>query len=106
METGAECRPCADDHPVSATTVAIMVLLVVVLICYFAGCFRRGRREGFVSPRAQEVYATTREVFGQKDATYSEFKTQVPGADAVLYTDMRSLWKSGGLSPEAVQKAL
>lgn len=91
----------------SATTVAIVVLIAVLVICYFAGCFRRGRREGFVSQRAQEVYATTREVFGQKqDATYSEFKTHVPGADAVLYTDMRSLWKSGGLSPESVQQAL
>jgi hypothetical protein len=100
MESGLLCQP------VSATAVAILVLLAVLVIYYFA-CRPGRRREGFVTQRAHEVYAGSKEVFGQKqDATYSEFKTRVPGADAVLYTDMRSLWKAGNMSPESVQKTL
>jgi hypothetical protein len=91
-----------------ATSVAIIVLLVVVVIYYFTRWLARGRRDGFTSRRAQEVYQSTRELFDRTGgaATYSEYKTTLSDADPVLYTDVRRLWKEGRLSPEEVAKVI
>ena len=102
----AECRPCAEvRRPVSAITVAIVVVLAVVIICYLASWIGRRRKEGFVSQKAQEVYSNSKALFDttRGDVSYSTFKTRVPGADPVTYTDVRKLWRGGNLTPEAVQ---
>lgn len=107
--SGQQCRPCAAPYkPVSATTVAVVVLLAVVIIYYFTRWLARGRRDGFASRRAQEVYQATRELFDRTGgaATYSEYKTSLQDADPVLYTDVRRLWKEGRLSPEEVAKVI
>jgi len=93
--------------------VVISLLAVLsVLLAYYAGrslWLLRRTRDRFVSPRAHEVFRGTQAVFDQTggNATYSEYKARMaPGVDAVVYSDLRSLWKSGGLTPEAVQEVI
>jgi len=87
---------------------AAVLLLALVAVCYLAAWLVRGRRDGFATRRAQEVYQTSRELFDRTSgaATYSEYKTTLSGADPVLYTDVRRLWKEGRLSPEEVGKVI
>jgi hypothetical protein len=102
------CRSCAEpDNPPSAVSIAVVVLIAIVVIYYFTK-WLGGTRDGFVSRRAQEVYQASQELFSRTggNASFSEFKTAAPGAEAVLYTDARSLWKQGKLTPEAVEKVL
>ena len=101
------CRPCEEpDRPVSAVTVAVVVIAAIVLIYYLAS--PRGRRDKFVSRQALEVYRSSRELFERTGgtATFSEFKSVAPDADAVIYSDARALWKKGELSPERLQEML
>lgn len=105
------CRPCTEPvRPVSAVTVALVVILAIIIICCLVRWLGgRGRqKEGFVTPRARELCDASRELFDRTrgGATYSEFKTSYGGADPVLYTDLRNLWKAGNLTPEAVQTIL
>ena len=89
-------------------SIAAIVLLAVIVIYCGARWFAHGRRDGFVSRRAQEVYQTTRELFDRTGgaATYSEYKTTLSDVDPVLYTDVHRLWREGRLSPEEVAKVL
>jgi hypothetical protein len=100
------CSCAGARGPASAATLAAVILLVIVLAC----CLLRGlrRREGFASARAHEVYGSSRDLFERTrgGAAYSEFRARVKGADAVLYTDVRGLWKKGALNPDAVQGVL
>jgi hypothetical protein len=96
----------------NALCIAIVMLLTFAAI-YCVACRlcrrRRRHRDNFASRRAHEVYQTTRVLFNQKggDATYSEYKTTLGGgADPVLYTDVRRLWREGRLSPEEVEKVI
>ena len=109
-------RPCPTvtcsevAEPVSAVQVALVVILAIILIYYivrFLG-YLGGRRDTFVSKRAQEVHDRAREVFseGGGDARYSDYKKKVPGADPVQYTDVRRLFKEGKMSPYTVEAAL
>lgn len=103
------CRPCTEtERSVSAVTVAVAVIAAIILIYYLTGWLGHRPRDKFVSQRAQEIYRSSREIFERTggNATFSEYKTAVPGAEAVLYTDARSLWKRGELSPERLQEML
>jgi type II secretory pathway pseudopilin PulG len=100
------CRPCTEPlAPVSAVTVAVVVVLAVIAIYYLTRWLDRRHKDGFVSQQAQEIYNSSRDLFGrtQGNATYSEFKTSASGVDPVMYTDIRSAWKAGELTPERVQ---
>lgn len=104
----SRCRPCATSYkPVSATIVAVIVLLAVVLIFYMIKHLG-GAKENFATQRAHEVYTSSRDLLNQTqgNATYSEFKTAVDGADAVLHSDARRLWKAGRLTPDEIQKVI
>ncbi|MFA6166962.1 MAG: hypothetical protein WC700_10115 [Gemmatimonadaceae bacterium] len=90
--------------------IAALVVVACVLV-FLAVKLLPGRRRGgdtFVSERARAVHKESKEYFdrAQDRATYSEFKAATSGADPVLYTDVRSLWQQGALTPEAVQKTL
>lgn len=87
---------------------ATMVVAAIALIAAAVMLRKRRGRERFASQRAHEVYRGTRDMFdkSQGSTTYSEFKTRIPGADPVLYTDTRKLWKSGRLTPDDVEKVL
>jgi len=105
------CAPCGEpDGPMGATTVAVAVLIAVVIIYYLANwlaplCF--GSKDSF-SARAKDVHDQSRELFERSgsEVSYSEYKTHIPGADPVLYTDVRRLWRGGQLSPESVEHVL
>ena len=86
---------------------ALVVILAIALIYYLALWLGQAR-DGFASQRAHEVYDRSRAVFEKTGgkATFSEYKTVVPAAEAVLYTDARNLWKRGELSPEKIQEVL
>ncbi len=89
--------------------VLVLILAIIASFCVFSGkgvlC---GAREKFASPRAHEVYRKSQDLFSRAPdgATYSVYKSVVPGADPVLYTDVRKLWTKGALSPETVQSSL
>lgn len=91
---------------------AIAILLLAVAIIYlFTGWLAPARRhrEGFTSPRAQEVCRASRALFDQAagTVTYTEYKAALGGGvDPVLYTDVRRLWREGRLTPEAVQDCI
>jgi hypothetical protein len=106
------CKQCAEPEPkFSAITVAVVVVIAIIaiyyLLCIGVTAVRRAR-EGFISPRAYEVCAQSRDLFSKsKDkTTYSEYKTIVPGADPVMFADVKKLWADGSLSPRNVQNVL
>lgn len=84
---------------------AVILVLVGWWWCLAAGGRGRGR-EGFVSERARAVHAASAAVFAGGDATYSEYKKRVPGADPVQYSDVRGLARAGALTPRAVEGVL
>jgi len=88
--------------------VRLAVVVIIVLLAARALCaFCRGGRERFASKRAHEVFGASKEMFDRdRNATYTDYKISVPEADAVLYTDVRNLWRTGSLAPETVQKVL
>lgn len=96
----------------SALQFALIVVLILAIVASFCLFFGKGvlcgGREKFASPRAHEVYSKSQDLFSRAPdgATYSVYKSVVPGADPVLYTDVRKLWAKGALSPETVQSAL
>lgn len=87
---------------------ALAVAAVLVLIYVAAKLLRAGQKSNFVSQRAQEIYRDSKEYFDRAGdgASYSEFKAATPGADPVLYHDVRGLWKGGALTPEAVERTM
>jgi hypothetical protein len=93
---------------VDATTVALVVILAIIVVYYVTGFLGRGAREKFASKKAHEVYRESQELFmhAGSGASFTAYKTAVPDADAVLYTDARKLWIDGRLSPESVQQVL
>lgn len=99
------CCPCHSRSKTSPLVVAAGILLIALLLCQAA---RLGGREGFAGQKAHEVYSKARDLFDSTKggATYSEYKTRVPGADPVVFSDVRNLWRDGRLSPDSVQRAL
>jgi hypothetical protein len=88
---------------------ALLIAVVAFLVAVVIYCLtRKGARENFVSEEARKIHATSRELFDKKSGTvsFSEFKSAIPSAEAVLYTDTRNLWKNGQLTPEKVQSVL
>lgn len=91
-----------------ALRAAVATVLVLVLVYCAASWHSRRGRDGFVSPRAHEVYRVTQDLFTRTNgaATYSEYKSALDGADPVLYSDVRHLWRAGRLTPAGVASAL
>jgi hypothetical protein len=109
------CIPCAStsastESGPAATTVAVVVLLTAIAIYYFACTLnaRRARRERFASGRAHAMCEKSRQLFDRTAGavTFSEYKTEVNGANAVLFTDTLKLWRANKLTPEAVEQML
>jgi hypothetical protein len=90
------------DEKIREVLATGLIAVLMLLAIYYS----MRKKESFVSEKAQKVYERSREVFEKGDATYSEYKSHIPEADPVLYTDVRGLWKERRLSPSAVQKAL
>jgi hypothetical protein len=96
----------------SAVSIALVILASILVIFFFARQLTGASLEGFAakpSQLAHEVYQSSRALFDKTKgaATYSEYKTTLErGADPVVYTDVRRLWKEGRLSPESVQSVL
>ena len=86
-----------------AAGLGLLVAAAIILIVEF-----RRKREGFVSKKAQEVYASSRDLFSRTagNATYTQFQSATPHADPVVYIDVRKLWRHGDLTPENVQNVL
>lgn len=106
----AQCSTCGEAaSPVNAVWVALVVIIAALVIFYLV-VFLSGKthREKYVSRRAREVYDSAKVVFeeGGGDVRYSEYKNKVPGADPVQYSDIRRLFKGGGLSPSNVEKVI
>jgi hypothetical protein len=98
--------PCAEQKAISAVAIAVVALAAILAAFYLAGRLGvRGAKDRFVTQRARDIYSSSREVFDRTSggASYSQYKAAVPGAEAVLYSDTRALWRSGALSPERVQ---
>jgi hypothetical protein len=108
----ATCTPCREaPKPISAVGVAIIIVLSIVVIFIMTRGISGPRllhKDSFVSTRAREVYNISRDLFDRSSgsAPYSEYKTAITDADAVLYTDARQLWKAGRLTPETIQSRL
>lgn len=109
---GADCAGRCDEPAVdiSAVQVALLVIAAALLIYYiirFLGDLGGGR-ERFASRRALEIHSRAQEVFteGGGDATYSDYKKKVPGADPVQYSDVRRLYREGRMTPSAVETIL
>jgi len=100
---GLQCT--LNGKPIRVKTTLPLIVLLTLVIIFIAS--KKCRKEGF-SQRAKEVCQESRELFEKEgnNATYSEYKTSVAGADPVLYTDVRALWKKGKLTPERVQRVL
>lgn len=111
-EEVVECSRCNEPEArFSAITVAIIVILATILVYYLVclgSSIVRKVREGFISPQAYEVCAQSRDMFTKSNgnATYSEYKSVMAGADPVQYTEIKELWKKGKLVPSEVQKVL
>jgi hypothetical protein len=90
-----------------AIAFALAGLIAAILAYYFAARLSRCNKDKF-SAQAKDVHTQSLELFRRAgpDVTYSEYKTNVPGADPVLYTDIRQLWRGGQLTLAAVQRAM
>jgi hypothetical protein len=85
-----------------AYALALIAVLVIIVLW-----FHQKGRDSFVSQRAREVTSRAREIFTQKgDVRYSDYKQLARDAEPVLYSDVRELWRSNNLTPEAVQARL
>jgi hypothetical protein len=84
---------------------ASLLVVIVVLAAIFA---MHMRRETFTAQEINTVYERSKNVFDSTggNATYSHFKTQVPGADPVLHSDTRKLWQNKELTPNNVAKVM
>lgn len=102
----SDCPSCKPGSRTNMLLVAVAVVLLLVLIYYITRACSSKKGERFVSERAREVYTTAKTVFDRTSgaATYTTYKTEVPQADPVLYTDTRRLWQENKLTPEAVQR--
>ena len=79
----------------------IVVVVVVLIICYLL--YRS--KEGFQTKeeRAHDIYTYT-----LKMDTFPDFKPykQAIGGDAVEWTDMKNLHKSGGMDKKTIEETL
>lgn len=101
--------PSPSASPIQFAAIAVLavlaVLIVVALIAVLKPCGGRGR---FASRRAHEVHDKAQDLFQKSngDATYTAYRGAVVGADPVQYSDVRALYRSGQLTPQAVEDAL
>jgi hypothetical protein len=93
-------------QPERGIAIAMIVITLVVIVYYVSAVIRN--KDRFVSQRAQEVYSKSQGIFDRTrgKATFSEYKTVVPNSEVVLYTDTKTLWKDGRLTPENVQAVI
>jgi hypothetical protein len=73
--------------------VMIVLLLLVIMVLW-------PDREGLTG---NEVYQKTG---GKVDESYDKFKSQVPEAHIVNYSDFKQLQKEGNYKPENIEKML
>ena len=87
--------------------IVILIILFVATGVYFMKT-RKNTQDGFISQRAYDMSAKAMELFTERggDASYSNYKNKVPGADPVQYYDVRRLYKQGKLTPRAVESIL
>lgn len=95
------------DTLIHAAILAVVLFLILYYGARLLGLAGRAR-EKFASKRAREVHSKAQEVFTENgaDASYSDYKSKVPGADPVQYKDVRGLYKGGSMTPENVEKVL
>lgn len=91
--------------PATGLQMALLAGLMIAIIYCLVWYFRR-KNESFVSRRARTIHTQARKVFQGGDASYSDYKRSVLGADPVQYTDLRSLYRAGRLTPASVQNIM
>jgi len=96
----------------TAILVAALILIVIAIIywvvMWVASLFKGDSKDNFGGPDPLRVLSVTKEVFDSTDgaANFSEYKTQLPEADPVLYTDAKRLWAESNLTIDEVKKVL
>lgn len=103
-----KCVACDEPYRKPCILQIGALLVCVIVIIAFVARKYRDNRDKFVSERAQKVFDSAKPLFEatQGRPSYSEYKTKVPGADPVQYSDLKSLWTKGSFTPETVQTAL
>ena len=91
--------------------IPVCIVMIIVIFATTSVYFvktRKHSQDDFVSQRAYDMTAKAMELFtdGGGDASYSNYKNKVPGADPVQYYDVRRLYKQGRLTPHAVERIL
>ena len=111
METNAEINHPASFTPIKMAdksflkgfALGIVVMLAILII---GGAVTQ--KENFVSAKAHEVFSQAKPLLEAKAGkpSFSEYKMNVPGADAVQYDDVKKLWKKGEFTPEKIDGVL
>ena len=99
----------AHTKPASATQLAILIAVTIILILCIARLFGAFcKHEKFASKQAHVIHDSARQIFEANggDATYSQYKNTVPGADPVQYSDVRGLFRAGKMTPTAVENVM
>jgi hypothetical protein len=99
---------CPPVISAQAARFALTIILAILIIWYVIRQCARSKCEGFtVSARSREIQEKAKTVFDRTAgaATYTEYKSAVPSADPVQFSDTRSLWAKGQLTPEKVEAA-
>lgn len=88
-------------------------IILALAIIYLFSCWS-STREGFVSKRAEQIYAASQPLYSERGnaTTYSEFKVRLEpvvndvGVD--IFTDTKRLYVNNpsAYSPEVVQQAI
>lgn len=100
------CPPRTPPNFKVAATFAAIVLIAIILIYMLYERAHKKKQDRFASNQARVVTVRAREVFADKDASYTKYRASVPSADPVQYNDVRRLWREGQLTPEHVQDIL
>ena len=86
----------------SSSVAAVVVFIIIIVL---AGCMHSPCTEKFVTEKSIQVQKNAKQLFDSTSgrATYSQYKSSVPGADPVQFSDTRKLWAAGNLTPEQVE---
>lgn len=102
--------PGIADMPFALDLEVLAALVVAVGLAFYVGWrVQRDRMaaDRFASPRAHEICQKSRQLFGREPALgFTQFKRDVPEADAVMHRDVRDAFLAQKLTPERVQSHL
>jgi len=81
----------------------IIIIIIVLLIIYFTSL----KKESFSNlEKATEIYNKTYEDMKNKKITYDTFKINIPSGNAIMYNDLKQLYKTHQYTPENITNLL